>query len=73
MVLFLTLIGSAIILGTNAIAQSADSFEPIEFNVTEALLDNGVDVSAIPALAGLVERSSLSACSIAVCFAPVSP
>jgi FAD/FMN-containing dehydrogenase len=46
----------------------ASSFEPINFNVTEALLNTGVDVSAIPELSGLVERSSLSACSIAVCF-----
>lgn len=42
------------------------TFEPTDFNVTEALLDNGVNVSAIPALEGLVTRSSPSACSIAV-------
>lgn len=44
----------------------ADSFEPADFNVTEALLDTGLNVSAIPGLAGLAERSFLSACSIAV-------
>jgi hypothetical protein len=42
------------------------SFEPANFNVADALLDNGVDIAAIPGLAGLVERSSRSACSIAV-------
>jgi hypothetical protein len=43
-----------------------DTFEAPGFNVTEALIHNGVNVSAIPALAGLVVRSSLSGCSIAV-------
>jgi hypothetical protein len=41
-----------------------DSFEPADFNVTDALLDNGVNVSAIPALSGLAERST--ECTIAV-------
>jgi hypothetical protein len=44
----------------------ADIFEPADFNVTQALRDNGVDVTAIPGLAGLAERSSAGACSIAV-------
>ncbi|KAF2124148.1 FAD binding domain-containing protein [Dothidotthia symphoricarpi CBS 119687] len=43
----------------------AGTFEPTDFNVTEALIANGVNVSAIPELEGLVERSSPSACSIA--------
>jgi hypothetical protein len=42
------------------------TFEPADFNVTEALLNDGVDVTAIPGLAGLAERSSSGACSIAV-------
>jgi hypothetical protein len=50
---------------TGAWAQT--TVEPADFNVTEALLNHGVDVASIPALAGLVERSSNSACSIAVC------
>ena len=33
----------------NALAQEA--FEPSDFNVTEALIANGVDVSALPELA----------------------
>ncbi|KAH7371561.1 FAD binding domain-containing protein [Pyrenochaeta sp. MPI-SDFR-AT-0127] len=58
-------IPSVVSLGALTAAASASTFEPADFNVTEALLDNGVNVSAIPELAGLVERSSLGACSIA--------
>jgi hypothetical protein len=48
-----------------AFAQSA--FEPANFNITEALVSNGIDISAIPELSGLVERTlDLSPCSIAV-------
>jgi hypothetical protein len=41
-------------------------FEPADFNVTEALLDNGVNVLDIPDLAESTKRSLLSGCSIAV-------
>jgi len=41
-------------------------FEPADFSVTEALLDQGVNLSALPELAGLVDRSSNLACNIAV-------
>jgi hypothetical protein len=41
-------------------------FEPADFNVTEALLRNGVNVSEIPDLAGSTKRSFPSSCSIAV-------
>ncbi|KAF3043675.1 hypothetical protein E8E12_006061 [Didymella heteroderae] len=42
------------------------AFEPADFNITEALIGNGVDVSAISELSGLVERTlDLSPCSIA--------
>ncbi|CAN9126979.1 unnamed protein product [Alternaria alternata] len=44
-------------------------FEPANFNVTKALIANGVNVSAIPQLSGLVERTSLGGCSIACPFA----
>ncbi|KAA8613684.1 hypothetical protein PtrSN002B_009750 [Pyrenophora tritici-repentis] len=44
---------------------SQDIFEPSDFNVTKALIQNGVNVSAITELAGLVVRSSLKGCSIA--------
>jgi hypothetical protein len=43
-----------------------DVFEPADFNVTEALLNNGVNVSAIPELSGLADRSLLGGCSVAV-------
>jgi hypothetical protein len=45
-------------------------FEPSDFNITKALLNNGVNVSAIPQLVPFVERSLLSGCSVAVCFGP---
>ncbi|KAL1798880.1 hypothetical protein ACET3X_002917 [Alternaria dauci] len=50
-------------LVTGVVSQS--SFEPADFNITEALLKNGVNVSAIPELEPLAERSLLSGCSIA--------
>jgi hypothetical protein len=51
------------LLATGVLSQA---FEPTNFNITEALLDNGVNVSAIPELAPLVERSLLNGCSMAV-------
>jgi hypothetical protein len=45
---------------------ASQAFETSDFNVTEALLDQGVNVSALPELAGLVERASNLACNIAV-------
>jgi hypothetical protein len=47
-------------------ASTQDVFEPADFNVTEALMNNGVNVSAISELARLVVRSSSKGCSIAV-------
>jgi hypothetical protein len=55
----------AIALAARVRAQT-DEFEAPDFNVTEALLANGVNVSALPELAPLVERSTFSGCSIAV-------
>lgn len=52
------------IITTGIIAQ--EIFEPANFNVTEALIGNGVNVSAIPELSNLVVQSSLKRCSIAV-------
>ncbi|KAI4713811.1 hypothetical protein J4E89_001259 [Alternaria sp. Ai002NY15] len=43
----------------------ASGFEPDDFNVTKALLNNGFDVTGISGLAVLAERSSSSACSLA--------
>ena len=53
-------------LAVAAGASTQDLFEPADFNVTEALIDNGINVSTIPELAGLAARSSLRGCSIAV-------
>jgi hypothetical protein len=43
-----------------------DVFEPADFNVTEALLANGVNVSGLPELSEIGARSILSGCSITV-------
>ncbi|KAF2031606.1 FAD-binding domain-containing protein [Setomelanomma holmii] len=51
-------------LAASVVAQ--DVFEPVDFNITEALLGNGVNVSALPELDGLTEKRSLiSLCSAA--------
>jgi len=44
-----------------------DAFEPANLNITEALSNNGVNVSAISELGDLTEQSSIAGCSIAVC------
>ncbi|RAQ98719.1 FAD-binding domain-containing protein [Stemphylium lycopersici] len=44
---------------------SQATFEPANFDVTEALLSNGVNVSALPELANFAEKSLLSGCSTA--------
>jgi hypothetical protein len=52
-------------LAASAVAQ--DAFEPSDFNVTEALIANGVNVSALPDLAALTEKRSISSpCTAAV-------
>lgn len=55
-------------LTAGVFAQSSiGTFEEADFNITEALIGNGVDVSAIPELSGLVERTlDFSPCAIAV-------
>lgn len=49
-----------------AVAAAQAIVEPENFNLSEALLSHGVNVSALPQLGGLVERSQLDGCSIAV-------
>jgi hypothetical protein len=44
----------------------AQEFEPVDFNVTEALLNNGVDVAAIPELSPSSAGTLSSSCSAAV-------
>jgi hypothetical protein len=41
-------------------------FEPSNFDITAALLENGVDVSDIPGLASLSKRTRPGGCVIAV-------
>jgi hypothetical protein len=62
---------SPLLLVASAVSVLAQTFEPADFNVTEALLDQGVNVSAIPGLLELAERSSTAGCAIAV--SPVDP
>jgi hypothetical protein len=50
-------------LAASAVAQEA--FEPSDFNVTEALIANGVNVSALPDLAASTEKRSISSPCIA--------
>lgn len=53
--------------GVCSLALGQDVIEPENFNISAALLSHGVNVSELPQLAPLAERSSLSGCSIAVC------
>lgn len=46
-------------------SDSTDPIEPTDFNVTQALVDLGVNVTELP-VDQLVERSSNAACSLAV-------
>jgi hypothetical protein len=49
-----------------AVVAGQSTFEVADFNTTEALLNNGVNVSELPVLASLVDRASTSGCSAAV-------
>jgi len=51
-------------LSAATIAQ--DVIEPADFNVTQALLENGVDPSDLPDVTALTKRSLFSGCSLAV-------
>ncbi|KAF2125375.1 FAD-binding domain-containing protein [Dothidotthia symphoricarpi CBS 119687] len=55
----------SIFLAVLASSVASQVFEAVDFNVTEALIAQGVNVSALPELATLVERSSDQACHIA--------
>ncbi|KAF2111253.1 FAD binding domain-containing protein [Lophiotrema nucula] len=56
---------TALYLGVATLVTAQDAIEPADFDVKAALLRNGVDVSTIPALLGLVESKSPAACSTA--------
>lgn len=55
-----------ILLASSVASVASQIFEPADFNVTEALIKQGVNVSAIPQLSGLIERSSDFGCNTAV-------
>jgi hypothetical protein len=61
-----TFLSSILTLSAGVIAQTGSVFEAADFNITEALILNNVNVSAIPELASYIERSLLSGCSTAV-------
>jgi hypothetical protein len=48
----------------------SQTFEPSDFNITEALIAQGINVSALPELTALERRSSDLACNIAVSTLP---
>lgn len=50
----------------SAVSALSQGFEPKDFNITEALLENGVEVSALPQPADAAKRSTLSGCTAAV-------
>ncbi|KAH7071384.1 hypothetical protein BKA63DRAFT_578589 [Paraphoma chrysanthemicola] len=50
---------------TIAVSSKASDFEAPTFNVTKALLANGINVTSIPELAPFVERSLFDGCSTA--------
>jgi len=60
----LSSIAATAALTASSVAQ--DLFETPDFNVTEALVEQGVNISALPEFVGLIEQSSDLACSIAV-------
>lgn len=57
---------SLTILACTAGPLLAQGFEPADFNVTEALLKNGVAACALPQPSELDDRSPLSGCKAAV-------
>ncbi len=61
-------------LATSVLVRAQSTFESADFNATEALVDLGINVTALPDLAQLSERSSTAGCSIAVSrTSPVTP
>jgi hypothetical protein len=56
----------AIAILTSAACALSQSFEPVDFNITEALLKNGIDASVLPGPSALAERKSFSGCTAAV-------
>jgi len=61
-----TIVMRLILLASFLASVASQVFEPADFNVTEALIAQGVNVSALPHLSELVERASDLGCDIAV-------
>jgi hypothetical protein len=55
----------AVALVAGICAQTGE-FEAPDFNITEALTANGINVSALSELAPFLERTPLSGCAVAV-------
>lgn len=55
-----------LLLSSCAAFAASQIFESEKFNVTDALISQGVDISALPQLNAISKRSSNAACSIAV-------
>lgn len=54
-------------LGFGSVLAQDAVFEPVDFNVTAALLKNGVDISSISELSNVVAKRSVSSqCAVAV-------
>jgi hypothetical protein len=51
------------LLGAFSGAAVAQTFESPDFNVTEGLLDLGIDITELPELTEFVERSAISSCA----------
>lgn len=55
-----------VLLASLVASVASQAFEPADFNVTEALITQSVNVSALPQLSELAKRSSELGCNIAV-------
>ncbi|KNG89020.1 FAD binding domain protein [Aspergillus nomiae NRRL 13137] len=66
MIRTLSFIGAWLVASGTALVQADSSFEPANFNVTAALKDYGVEISSLPALTNLAQRSIESSC-LAAC------
>ncbi|KAF9880572.1 FAD binding domain protein [Colletotrichum karsti] len=62
--LILAALGCAALVSAQEPTDVASVIEPSDFNITEALLEQGVDVAELPGLSDLTKRSELG-CSIA--------
>jgi hypothetical protein len=62
----LTDIMRLVLLASFVASVASQAFESADFNVMEALIAQGVNITALPQLSELVERSSDVGCKVAV-------